>query len=95
MSLVISPLQLQRRGYTVLALSVLPSVTNIFRHNFLSNHASQPLQTWYGALTRLPTHPLPDSRPPVFYAVLKLTLFSDIISSGAKFSSPFSQQPKS
>ena len=33
----------EKRGYTVLALSVLPSVllfvTNIFRHTFLSNHA--------------------------------------------------------
>ena len=41
-------------GYIVLALSVLPSVSNIFRHTFLSNHASQPLQTWYGASARGP-----------------------------------------
>ena len=42
-------------GYTGLTLSALPSVTNIFRHTFLSNHASQPPQTWYGALARGPT----------------------------------------
>ena len=30
-------------------LSVLPSITNIFRRIFLSNHTSQPLQTSYGA----------------------------------------------
>ena len=46
----------KKRGYTVLALSVLPyillvlpSVTNIFCCTFLSNHASQPFQTWHGA----------------------------------------------
>ena len=39
----------KKRGYTVLALSVLPSVTNIFSHTFLSNHASHLFQTWYGA----------------------------------------------
>ena len=42
-------------GNIVLALSVLLSVTNIFRHTFVSNHALQPLQTWYGALARGPT----------------------------------------
>ena len=40
----------KKMGYTVLALSVFPSVLlsviNIFRRTFLSNHASQPLQTW-------------------------------------------------
>ena len=33
--------------------SVLPSVTNIVCRTFLSNHASQPLQTWYVAFARV------------------------------------------
>ena len=43
----------KKRGYTVLALSLLPSITSIFHRTFLSNHASQTLQTWYGALARV------------------------------------------
>ena len=63
---------LRRRGWsTVLALPVLPSVlssvSNIFRCTFLSNHASQPLQTWYGALARGPTRRLPNSILPGIY----------------------------
>ena len=61
-------LLLQRRvGYTVLALSVLTSMTNIFHQTFLSNCASQPLQTWYGTLARGPTRGLPNCGPPVVY----------------------------
>ena len=56
---------LKKKGYTLLAVSVLPSilppVTNIFHHTFLSNNASQQLQTWYGALARGPTRGLPNS----------------------------------
>ena len=60
-------------------LSVLPSVTNIFYHTFLSNHASQPLNTWYGASAMRHTRRLPKFRstsclPPVF----RLSLISDI-----------------
>ena len=63
---------LRRRGwYTVLALSllssVLPSLSNIFRRNFLSNRASQSLQTWYGTSARGPTRRLPNSGPPLIY----------------------------
>ena len=43
------------------------SVTNIFRHAFFNSHASQPLQTWYGALARGPTGCLPNSGQPVIY----------------------------
>ena len=50
-------------GYTVFALSVRPSATNTFCHTFLSNHASQPFQTWCGALARGPTLRLPNSHP--------------------------------
>ena len=57
----------KKRGYTVLALSVLPSVNNIFRRTFLSNHASQPIQTWYGASGRGPTSRLPNWGPPAIY----------------------------
>ena len=48
----------KKREYTGLALSVLlsalPAVlpSNIFHHTFLSNHASQPLQTLYDASAR-------------------------------------------
>ena len=72
MTCIFIPL-LQRRGwYTVLALSVLPSVhslsiTDIFSHTFFSNHASRPLQTWYSAPALGPTHRLRNSGPPVIY----------------------------
>ena len=49
--MIFIPLLRRRGGYIVLALSV----TNIFHCIFLSNHASQPLQTWYGAEARGPT----------------------------------------
>ena len=65
-----SPLR-RREWYTVLALPVLPSahpsITNVFRRTFLNNHASQPLQTWYGALAKGSTRPLSNSGPPVIY----------------------------
>ena len=61
----------KKRGYTVLGLSVLlsvhPSLTNLFHHTFLSNHASQPLQIWYGALARDPYCHLLNSGPLVLY----------------------------
>ena len=68
-------------GYTVSALSFLtfflPSVTNIFRRTFLSNHASHPLQTWYGASARGPSRRVPNTGPPVnLLPVLRLSLFS-------------------
>ena len=47
--------------------SVLPSVTNTFCHTFPSNHASQSLQTWYGALARGPTSCLLNSCWPFIY----------------------------
>ena len=47
--------------------SILPSLTNILRRTFLSNHASHPLQTWYGVSARGPTSSLQNSRPPVAY----------------------------
>ena len=47
--------------------SVRPSATKIFRCTFLSNHVSQPLQTWYDASARGPTHRLSNSGPPVIY----------------------------
>ena len=60
--------KLGRRGrYTALALSFLLSLTNIFHHTFLSNHASQPFQTWYGASARGLTSCLPNSGLPVVY----------------------------
>ena len=66
--------QSKKRYYTGLALSalpfILPSVTNIFRRTFLSNHASQPLQTWYDASSRGPTGCLLNSEPPVIYFLL-------------------------
>ena len=72
---IIIPL-LQRRGeYTGLALSVLPSLTNIVCLIFLINHASQPLQNWYGASAKGPTHRLQNSGSPVVYF-----LFYDILS---------------
>ena len=45
----------------------IPSVTNIYCCFFLSNHASQSIQSWYGALAKGPTHFLPKSRPLVLY----------------------------
>ena len=42
----------KERGFSGLALSVLPSETDIFHCIFLRNRASQPLQTWYGASAR-------------------------------------------
>ena len=57
----------KKRGYTILALSVLTSITNIFCHTFLGNHASQPLQTWYGALARGPICHLLNSGLPAIY----------------------------
>ena len=59
---------LQRRGRVFYFSYVRPSVhTNVFHHTFLSNHASQPHQTWYGALARGPTRRLPNSGQPVIY----------------------------
>ena len=57
----------KKRGYTVLALSVFLSVTTIFHRIFLGNHASQPFQTWYGALARGPTLGLLNFFPPLIY----------------------------
>ena len=58
----------QRRGrYTVLALSIVLSLSNVSSSTFLSNHASQPLQTLYGALARGPTSCLLNSGQPVIY----------------------------
>ena len=81
--------------------SVRPSVTSIFRCTFLSNHASQQLQTWYGASARSPTFCLLNSHPPVIYFLFydlvffsrHKSLFSDKPWSSAKLSSHFSQQP--
>ena len=68
MVLIIPPLG-RRGGCTVLLVfvspSVLLSVTSIFHLTFLSNHASQPLQTWYGSLTRGLTLGLQNSDPPL------------------------------
>ena len=61
-------------GYNVLALSVLPPVTNTFCRTFLSNHALQPLETRYGASPRDPTCRLPNSGPPLIYF-----LFYDLV----------------
>ena len=65
----------RRRGYTGFALCVRPSfrlyVTNIFVALF---HASQPLQTWYGASAKGPARHLPNSGPPVIYY-----LFHDLV----------------
>ena len=48
-------------------MSVLASVTNIFCCAFLSNHASQPLQTLYDTLARGPTRCVRNSGLPVMY----------------------------
>ena len=64
-----------RGGYTLLALSVLPSATDIFRLNFLK-HASQPLQTWYGALARSRTRRIPNlGLPPIYFLFTGSVLF--------------------
>ena len=55
----------------LLCLSVFLSITNFFRHTFLSNHASQPLQTWYGTSARAPTCRLPNFR----FAIYLLPVF--------------------
>ena len=55
----------RRGGSTVLSLSVLPSASNNFRRTDLSNHASQPLHTWYSASAMGLTRCLPNSSPPV------------------------------
>ena len=74
---------LRRRGgiyYLVLSFcpslcpSIRLSVTIIFNRIFLSNHASQLLQTWYGALARCATSSLPNSCPPFIYL-----LFYDLV----------------
>ena len=61
----------EKRGYTVLALSVLPSVlpsvTNIFRRAVFSNRASQPLQPWYDVSAMGHTFGLSNSDPPLIY----------------------------
>ena len=67
-------LPLWRRGvYTAIALYVLPSILP-FHCTFLSNHASQPLQTCDGVSARGPTRHLADSGPPVIYF-----LFYDLV----------------
>ena len=71
---------------------VRPSITNICRRTFLSNHASQPLHTWYGALARV-LHPYTSLTKftsasyllPVFWH----SLFFNITWSSARFSSLF------
>ena len=71
----------KKKGYTVLALSVLLFVTNIFRRFFfffLSNHVSQPLQTWYDDSARGPIRRLTNSCPLViFFLVPQLGSFWD------------------
>ena len=54
--------------------SVVPFVTNIFCRTFFSNHASQPLHTWYGTSAKGLTRRLPNSGPPVIYF-----LFHDLV----------------
>ena len=54
--------------------SDIPIITNIFPHTFLSNHASQPLQTWYSTLSSGPTRCLLNSGLPVIYF-----LFYDLV----------------
>ena len=79
LSIVLMTVMWEDGGKTVLTLSVLPSVlfsvTNIFHGTFLSNHASQPFQAWYGALARCPTRRLSNSDAPVIYF---LSLFFDL-----------------
>ena len=42
--------------------SVCPSITNIFRHIFVSNHSSHPIETWYGSSSRGSYTLLPEFR---------------------------------
>ena len=91
-SVIIPPLR-RTGGYTVLAPSVLPSVTNIFHHIFLSNHASQPLQTWYGASARGPTGCLSNLGPPVIYLLVYDLVYFLTSLCNQYFLSLFSQQP--
>ena len=71
---------LKKRVYSVLGLSILPSVrlsagpfvcpsvcNQYFCRTSLINHALQPIQTWYGALARGPTGCLRNSGPPAIY----------------------------
>ena len=53
--------------FTSVHQSFRPSLTNIFHHLFLSNHASQAFQTWDGALAGDPTSSLLNLCPPVIY----------------------------
>ena len=95
----------RRRGYKILAMSLSPSIcfpsvipfvllsvrNQTFHGFFLSNHASQPLQTWYGASSRDPTLGLPNSCPPVNYFLFSknnmvhcqilVALYGDLLSS--------------
>ena len=99
------PLLRKRRGYTGLALSVLPSVflpvlsfvlpsvANIFRRIFLSNHASQPLQTWYGVSARGSTRRLWNSGPRVIYFLFYDLVYFRPSVRNQYFPSHFSQQP--
>ena len=68
--------------------SFCPSVANICQCTFLSNHASQPLQTWYGASARGPTRGLPNSRQPfIYFLFFDFVYFPTLHSwSSAKFS---------
>ena len=47
----------------------IPSVSNIFPPTFFRNHASQPLQTSYGAFAGEPTSCLLNFCPPVIYLI--------------------------
>ena len=62
--------------YTVLPLSVLPSVTNIFRPTFLSNHAS--LETSYGVSAIGQTCRLLNSGPPHLLSDLRFGLLEEM-----------------
>ena len=61
-------------GRPSVILSVPPTVTSIFCHSFLSNHASQPLNTWYVVLARVPTCRLPNTGLPLI-----CFLFNDLV----------------
>ena len=75
--------------------SFCPSVTNIFRRTFLSNHVSQPLQTWSSALARVSYTSLTEFTSASYpLSVLRLSSFFDLTWSCAKFSSHFPQQPR-
>ena len=47
--------------------SYMSFVINIFCCTFVSNHASQTLQTWYGVSSWSPTQRILNSGPPVIY----------------------------